>query len=308
MEFRQLYYFLKVCEYNSIARAAQSVFISPQALSKTIAQLEEEFQMSLFSRTSQGLVLTKAGERLRELGQPILESVTALQGEMTGFYQRSQGVLSLGVTSTLDFFLGNLPFEEFQRIHTPYRVVVSERSHIECESAVASGAMIAALTYGSSDKQSVETIPLMKRQRVCLVPPNCPLAQKNQIRIDDLKGYPIVSSINNYSLNMFYELCQRRGFDAKIYRVDDITTMLTFCQERGYIGITIDYLLLRSVSWKANLIALPIALDEFYCPVNLMINTEAYKQKIVWDLIEYIQKIVKEKKNLVPQYPFQFRG
>ena len=306
MEFRQLYYFQKVCEYNSIARAAQSLFISPQALSKTIAQLEDEFQMPLFSRTSQGLILTKAGERLRELGQPILESVAALQGEMTSLYQRSQGVLSLGITSTLDFFLGQSPFEEFQRSHAPYIVIVSERSHTECESAVDSGAMVAALTYGSSDKQTVETIHLMKRQRVCLIPKDSPLAKKDLIHIDDLKGYPLVSSINSYSLNMFYDLCHDRGFDSKIYRVDDITTMLTFCQERGYIGISIDYLLFRSFPWKSNLVALPIAFDEFYCPVNLIVNKTAYKQKTVQDFISFIQQTVLEKKDLVPQYPFEF--
>lgn len=195
MDFRQLYYFLSVCEHNCIAQAAQSLFISPQALSKAISQLEKEFQMSLFSRTPQGLILTEAGEQLRTLGLPILESVTALQGEMASLYQRSQGVLLLGITSTLDFFLGATAFEKFQSTHSPYKIVVNEHSHTDCEDSVASGAMFAALTYGSSDKPSVKTIPLMKRQRVCLVPKDSPLAKKSLIRISDLRGYPSFSSM-----------------------------------------------------------------------------------------------------------------
>lgn len=306
MDFRQLYYFLSVCEHNCIAQAAQSLFISPQALSKAISQLEKEFQMSLFSRTPQGLILTEAGEQLRTLGLPILESVTALQGEMASLYQRSQGVLLLGITSTLDFFLGATAFEKFQSTHSPYKIVVNEHSHTDCEDSVASGAMFAALTYGSSDKPSVKTIPLMKRQRVCLVPKDSPLAKKSLIRISDLRGYPIVSSINSYSLNMFNNLCRDRGFDSKIYRVDDITTMLVFCHERGCIGITIDYLLLRSFPWRRNLIALPIALDEFYSPVNLIVNSAAYERKDVQEIISYIQDLVLEKNKHIPTYPFEF--
>ena len=75
MDFRQLYYFLSVCEHNCIAQAAQSLFISPQALSKAISQLEKEFQMSLFSRTPQGLILTEAGEHRDDKDQII--SVTS---------------------------------------------------------------------------------------------------------------------------------------------------------------------------------------------------------------------------------------
>lgn len=306
MELRQLHYFLQVCQYNSISQAAQSVFISPQALSKTISQLEEEFQMPLFSRTARGLILTEAGELLRSLGQPILESVTALSSEMSALNQRSRGLLSLGVTSTLDFFLKNFDFEEFQRTHNPCSVVFSEHSHIECEAAVASGAMVAALTYGTSDNPEVETIHLMNRQRVCLVSNDSPLAKKRLIHIDDLKGYDIVSSINSYSMQMFCGLCRERGFEPKIYRVDDITTMLRFCQERGYIGITIDYLWFHFIPWKVDLVAIPIAFDECYSPVNLIVNKTAYKQKNVSAVVSYIQQVVLEG-NYLPQHPFEFQ-
>lgn len=308
MEFRQLHYFLKVCEYNSIARAAQSVFISPQALSKSIVQLEKEFQMPLFSRTSHGLVLTEAGEQLRKLGTPIMESIHHLHAEMNGLYQSSHGLLSLGVTSTLDFFLEKKSLEQFYALHPEYKIIVSEHSHTICEEAVASGEMIAALTYGESDKRDVTTMNLMNRQRVCLVPLESPLARKDLIHISDLKGHQIVSSINNFSLNLFYSRCRERGFEPEVYRVDDIMTMVNFCCERGYIGISIDYLLLWSSFRKMNLVAIPIALDEFYSPINLMVNSERYKQKIVQELVEHIKQTAMKKKELVPNYPFAFLG
>lgn len=42
MEFRHLEYFLAVCEHPSITKAAESLYISQQALSRCIQGLETE--------------------------------------------------------------------------------------------------------------------------------------------------------------------------------------------------------------------------------------------------------------------------
>ena len=64
MDYKQLKFFRKICEEKSINRAAQKLFISQQALSKSIAKLEEELGTPLFIRTSGGVRLTPAGELL----------------------------------------------------------------------------------------------------------------------------------------------------------------------------------------------------------------------------------------------------
>lgn len=54
------------------------------------------------------------------------------------------------------------------------------------------------------------------------------------------------------------------------------------------------------------MIALPIALDEFYSPVNLIVNSAAYERKDVQEIISYIQDLVLEKNKHIPTYPFEF--
>lgn len=87
---------------------------------------------------------------------------------MNGFYQSSHGLLLVGVTSTLEFFFGQDFPDLFHELHPEYKVIINERSHIDCETEVAIGEMVAALTYGESGKKGVNTIHLMRRQRVCL--------------------------------------------------------------------------------------------------------------------------------------------
>ena len=61
MELRQLKYFLAVADARSFANAATTLYVSRQAVSKSIAQLEAEMGVELFVRDSGGAFLTPAG-------------------------------------------------------------------------------------------------------------------------------------------------------------------------------------------------------------------------------------------------------
>ena len=55
---RRIRYFLKTAESGSFSRAAKEEFVTPQALAKQIALLEEELGGELFYRTPKGVSLT----------------------------------------------------------------------------------------------------------------------------------------------------------------------------------------------------------------------------------------------------------
>ena len=61
MEIRQLKYFLAVAEQKSFVNAANQLFVSRQAISKAIGQLETELNVELFMRNTNGAFLTPAG-------------------------------------------------------------------------------------------------------------------------------------------------------------------------------------------------------------------------------------------------------
>ena len=55
MSPRQLKYFLEIYNQRSIKKAAEKLIISPQAVSKTIKEIEEELQVTLFIRGKKSL-------------------------------------------------------------------------------------------------------------------------------------------------------------------------------------------------------------------------------------------------------------
>jgi DNA-binding transcriptional LysR family regulator len=73
MHSRDLRYFLAVAEHLHITRAAASLFITQPALSKQIAALERQLQVTLFERRHAGVTLTTAGETLRPFARQIVE-------------------------------------------------------------------------------------------------------------------------------------------------------------------------------------------------------------------------------------------
>ncbi len=62
MKIEQLYYFSVVVKEGSISDAANKIFMTPQTISKSIANLEKELGAELLTRHPKGVELTKAGQ------------------------------------------------------------------------------------------------------------------------------------------------------------------------------------------------------------------------------------------------------
>jgi DNA-binding transcriptional LysR family regulator len=61
MTIQQLKYIIKVAEIGSITEAAKALFISQPSLSNAIREIEKETKLTIFSRSRQGIALTKEG-------------------------------------------------------------------------------------------------------------------------------------------------------------------------------------------------------------------------------------------------------
>ncbi|PNU03402.1 LysR family transcriptional regulator [Novosphingobium guangzhouense] len=66
MDLRQLRHFIAVAELGNFSRAAERVFLTQPALTRSIKTLEDEIDARLFDRRSSGVELTAAGSALLE--------------------------------------------------------------------------------------------------------------------------------------------------------------------------------------------------------------------------------------------------
>lgn len=73
MEFKQLYYFTQAAKYGSYSTAAKMLFVTPQALSKSILHLEKEYNCQLFIRKNSKLILSNVGQQILVEAKDLLE-------------------------------------------------------------------------------------------------------------------------------------------------------------------------------------------------------------------------------------------
>lgn len=109
--------FVQTARQGSISLAAQSLFLSQPAVSRSIQALEESLRCSLFVRTPKGVRLTAEGETLLRYVEAGLEQIELGERKVREQLNLESGEICVGASDmTLRFFL--LPYLE--RFHALY--------------------------------------------------------------------------------------------------------------------------------------------------------------------------------------------
>jgi LysR family nitrogen assimilation transcriptional regulator len=118
VQLRHLRYFVKIVEAGSFSRAAATIHVAQPALSQQIAELERELAVSLLHRSARGVRPTQAGEVLYREAAAILRQMEQLPGIVRSAGGEIEGIVSLGMSSTLASFLAG-PILEVCRAALP---------------------------------------------------------------------------------------------------------------------------------------------------------------------------------------------
>ena len=145
MELRQLKYFLSVADARSFVRAAAEQYVSRQAISKAVSQLEEELHTDLFMRNSSGAFLTPAGVMFYERVRNAVMELDQLRQEMqqlgSRFQQAVRLAFSIGTTS-----LYEAPLQAFLAQQNNLSVTTSECAPQMCAQLLAEREVDAVVT------------------------------------------------------------------------------------------------------------------------------------------------------------------
>jgi DNA-binding transcriptional LysR family regulator len=92
-DYNQLRAFVAVGESLSFSRAAESLGVSPSALSQTVRGFEERVGVRLFNRTTRSVALTDAGENLFKRVRPAAAELGDAVGQVRQYRERPAGVV-----------------------------------------------------------------------------------------------------------------------------------------------------------------------------------------------------------------------
>lgn len=98
MELNHLRYFYEVAKSGSFTEAARRLHISQSALSRAVAQLEDQEGVKLFSRGKRGVTLTAIGTEVFERSRQVFAAINEIQDAIRGKKSVPEGYLRFGAS------------------------------------------------------------------------------------------------------------------------------------------------------------------------------------------------------------------
>ena len=143
-----------------MTRAGEALHVSQPAITAQIKALEDELQVTLFERTSTGMVLTKAGQRLLAHAEKVLSAAQELKNLAKALAGEVVGKVSLGTVTDPDFIkLGeflNAMVERFPMVEIELHQQVSGKALED----VRDGTLQASYYFGELTHPSVAGLAL----------------------------------------------------------------------------------------------------------------------------------------------------
>ncbi len=169
INFLNLEYFLVAAEELNFTRAAKKLYISQQSLSNHISNLEKEFDVILFNRTSP-LTLTYAGRALQIRARELLDLRDETYKEIADIKDFSTGQLSIGVSHTRGRVILPEILPAYQAHFPGIELHLSEGNSSQLASDLLHGNIDLMIDLLPFTAENVETVPICSEEILLVVP------------------------------------------------------------------------------------------------------------------------------------------
>jgi DNA-binding transcriptional LysR family regulator len=221
MELRHLRYFTAVVQWKGYREASRQIHVAQPAISQTVADLEEELGLKLFSRAKRVAQLTPEGEvfyaeAVRTLAQAELAIETArraARGEI--------GRLSIGfLGSATSAFLPEL-VRKFKATYPGVKMTLQELTPVQQDAAFEKGEIDIGFTRTLTSEQSrTFSSRVLYRDPMMAVLPRSKRLKSKRVRVADLANEDFVLFHREGSPGLFdtiTAMCQKTGFCPRVY-------------------------------------------------------------------------------------------
>ena len=214
MELRNLYYFLQVCDDKSFSAAATRLYITQQALSKSVKALEKELGSELFKKTGNTIRLPPYGEAICPICREMVRNFEAGIKKIRSITPDGAAPLRMAAAyqavDTLSFTL----IEDFHQTHPDIYIRCDAMPDLPAEKAVLDGEADFVLGIGMPQPRDQFDSWLIRPLALCIMAgPGHPLYTQDALRMSDLDGLTLHCAGPQFKT---YHLLRKKAADAGI--------------------------------------------------------------------------------------------
>lgn len=206
MDLRQLRYVDAVARRLNFTTAARDLHVAQPALSKSIANLEDELGTPLFVRTSRRVALTDAGVTFVARARQILVDVENLADEMADLGAGRRGHVRISTWFHLEPLLPAL-LRDFIAENAGIRVSVLELPTAQMVAALAHDELDFAVSVVPEgwEERSISYAPVRREQLVVVVPAADALSARSSISVRSLGGRALIAPLPGTALRAWFD-------------------------------------------------------------------------------------------------------
>ena len=213
MNLRHLAVFVEVVRCGTMSGAAEVLFLSQPAISKTISRLEEQFDTILFDRIGNRLIITDSGRKLYRHAIQLLDQEAQMKRQMKG--QRE--MLRIGGTLTVGSTILTQIIQTFQSEYPRARLSTKITNTKEIEDLLLQSQLDIALVEGVVKSPLLVVTPMIEDHLVMACTTTHPLAGRDTVYLDELSDYPFhMREPGSGTRELFENFMMRRGHDVNI--------------------------------------------------------------------------------------------
>ncbi len=294
MNYSYMKVFYTVAKYQNISKASKELDVSQPAVSRIIANLEEEYHTRLFLRSKFGVTLTREGLNLYDTIKGPYAELEKLENSIEGVINLKESVVHIGATATaLYCFL--FTFLEVLKREFPlvtFRLYTDSSSNL-LEMVNRGTVDFAFVTTPFDVDDDIEIDSFYKLNTILIAPSSYKNIIQGKVLMKSLIKYPFVLLNREMQFRQHVDdFLNKNNIRLKpTYEVDSSSTLLPMVENNYGLTFIPDVMAERSIK-EGKCFKVDILEDIPIRHVSFAIRKDASYSNIIYDIKEAILKRV----------------
>ncbi|TXS95679.1 LysR family transcriptional regulator [Parahaliea maris] len=218
METQNLQAFLQVAEDQSFSHAAEKLHLTQPAVSKRVAQLEQQLDCQLFDRIGRQVGLTEAGHALMPYAKSVIQQLDLARQAVRDLSGQVGGELRLATSHHIG--LHRLPpiLSRFSKGFPQVQIDIDFMDSEQAYDLILHGkSELAVVTLAPDTDASVITQPVWPDPLDVMVARDHPLARLTSCPLEELARHPaVLPGLNTYTGQIVKKLFDTHGLKLQV--------------------------------------------------------------------------------------------
>jgi LysR family hydrogen peroxide-inducible transcriptional activator len=227
MNLRDLRYLVALADERHFGKAAERCFVSQPTLSAQVRKLEDYLGVALVERQPKRVSLTPTGAKVVHRARILLQEADAIVELAKTDRDPLAGQLKLALIPTVGPYLLPHIVGRLKRELPRLKLMLYEYQTESLLDRLRAGEIDAGILALPVPLDGLESAPLYDEPFTLAVPATHPLADRDRVRIDDLRGETLLLLEDGHCLrDQALEVCSRvRVSEAQDYRATSLETL-----------------------------------------------------------------------------------